>query len=147
MTDRAILPKPSPGPDRRVGELDDHKSIVDLNLTDVSSEKMDTPPRRTALIPDLQTHDVPKPDLMDSDSRLSSPHGSHVAKKQEQDDIDMISHPAHSDSKPSNGPYVNPDRQRNITAGDDAGHGNGRVRDFNPKMYVLLTFTSYILLA
>lgn len=111
-------------------------------MTDVSSEKMDTPPRRIVSIPDQQVHDVPKPELMDSDSRPSSPHGSHVAKQQEHDDIDMISHPPHSGSKPSSGPYVNPDRQRNIAAGDDAGHGNGRVRDFNPKMYVLLTFTS-----
>lgn len=140
MTERAALPKPSPGPDRRAGELVDRESIVDLNLTDVSSEKMDTPPRRTVSIPDQQAPDVPRPDPMDRDSRPPSPHDSHTAKQEH--DTEMVSHPPHSDSKSSDGPYVNPDRQRNIISTDDVGHGNGRVRGFDPKMYVLLTFTS-----
>ncbi|KAH0606232.1 uncharacterized protein H6S33_003893 [Morchella sextelata] len=132
MLTRPTRVKPSPRPDRYF-EGDDRKTNVDLNMTDVSSDKLDTPPHRVVSIHEHGPSVISGREMLDSDSRKSSPpHESHH-QKQDHSDTDSMSHPPQAES--SAGPYVNPDRQRNIFSGGNnefaGGRGRGRPQDMH----------------
>ncbi|KAH8151021.1 uncharacterized protein LAJ45_04722 [Morchella importuna] len=125
MLNRSTRVKPSPRPER-YPEGDDRKTNVDLNMTDVSSDKLDTPPHRVVSIQEHGPSVISGREILDSDSRKSSPpHESHH-QKQDHSDTDSMSHPPQAES--SAGPYVNPDRQRNIFSGGSNEFGGGRGR-------------------